>query len=66
MLLLQKRERSSELCMQAVGAIAHDWQTAALLRTILSKCRHDHMTARLDGAQNRQNVGCPLLRQVRK
>ena len=61
--LLQEREWGPELRVQAVGAVAHDGQTAAPLWSVFCKRRHDDVTAGLDSAQNRLNVGLPLVRR---
>ncbi|KQO28786.1 hypothetical protein ASF19_17520 [Acidovorax sp. Leaf84] len=60
--LLQEREWGPELRVQAVGAVAHDGQTAAPLWSVFCKRRHDDVTAGLDSAQNRLNVGLPLVK----
>jgi hypothetical protein len=59
-LLLQEGEGSAELRMKTLGAVAHDGQSAALPGAVLRERRDDDVTARLDSAKDRVDVGLTL------
>lgn len=46
--------------MEAVGAVAHDGQTAALLRTIFRECRHNDMATWFHRTEDSLHVGLPF------
>ena len=54
-------ERGAEFGMQAIRAVTHHRQAAALQRAIFGEGGYDYMSARLDGAQHLAHIGRALL-----